>query len=160
MRGSTKHALLLVHGSSCLAAAAAHHDQHAPAQWPWERSCAVPHTHPHTTCVHACAFSSHAVVEVDGEPLDFIAMGMEPSLEEVLDEGVTRLKERPTWKLWTWRLDNNNNKEFTDAESFRQHITEKNIREELRKFLPRDDPKAPERPAEEGFRKRMWVQQQ
>lgn len=29
------------------------------------------------------------------------------------------------------------------------------MREELRKLLPREDPKAPERPAEEGLRKRM-----
>lgn len=36
-------------------------------------------------------------------------------------------------------------------------LQEKHIRDELRKLLPRDDPKAPERPAEEAFRKRMWV---
>lgn len=93
-----------------------------------------------------------AVADVDGEHLDMLAMGMEPSLEEILDEGVARLKERSTWKLWTWTPDG---QEFTDAEAFRQHVVEKHIREELRKYLPRDDPKLPERPAEEAFRKRM-----
>ena len=34
-------------------------------------------------------------------------------------------------------------------------VQEKHIREELHKYLPRDDPKAAERPAEEAFRKRM-----
>ena len=45
---------------------------------------------------------------------------VEPSLEEVLDEGVRRLKEKETWKLWTWPLDGT---EFFDADAFRAHVT-------------------------------------
>ncbi len=99
-----------------------------------------------------CSLLPLAAAEIDCEQLDMIAMGLEPTMEEVLEEGVNRLKARSTWKLWTWPLDQ---KEFTDAEAFRQHITDKQIKEEFRKFLPRDDPKLPERPAEESFRKRM-----
>ncbi|GFH10793.1 USP domain-containing protein, partial [Haematococcus lacustris] len=89
--------------------------------------------------------------EADSE-LDFIGLPPETTLEDVLDEGINRLRERSSWKLWTWPLDQS---EFTDSEAFRQHIADKAIKEELHKFLPRDDPKAPERPAEEAFRKRM-----
>lgn len=34
-------------------------------------------------------------------------------------------------------------------------LQEKHIREDLRKFLPREDTKAPEKPAEAAFRQRM-----
>lgn len=155
-----------------------------------------------------------AVAEVDGDlDGDLTMITLEPTLEEVLEEGISRLKERPTWKLWTWLADQ---KEFTDSESFRQHVTENHIPEELRRYvsarsparalqacqsvhlcmpiiilqlpsivhlvhalaqlcllhafgqselvilhvprhIPRDDPKSPERPAEEAFRKRMCV---
>jgi hypothetical protein len=91
------------------------------------------------------------VAEVDPENLELLA-SIEPTLEEVLDEGVSRLKERATWKLWSWPAEQ---KEFQDADSFRQFMVDKHIKEELRKYLPRDDPKLPERPAEEKFRKRM-----
>lgn len=58
--------------------------------------------------------------EVDIEPLDLISVGLEPTLEEILDEGARRLKERSTWKLWAWPLDN---QEFVDADAFRSHVT-------------------------------------
>jgi hypothetical protein len=35
------------------------------------------------------------------------------------------------------------------------YFQEKHIRDDLRKLLPTDDPKAPEKPAEEAFRQRM-----
>ncbi len=102
---------------------------------------------------HTVVLPALAVVDVDSEQLDMLAMGLGPTLEEVLDEGIRRLRERgSTWKLWNWPGEG---KDFIDAEAFRQFYTDKHIREELRKFLPRDDPKLPERPAEEGFRKRM-----
>ncbi|GAX74273.1 hypothetical protein CEUSTIGMA_g1722.t1 [Chlamydomonas eustigma] len=87
-----------------------------------------------------------------GEGLELITTGMDRTMEEVLDEGVQRLKDKSTWKLWTWMPDN---EEFYEAEAFRAYVTEKHIREDLRKLLPRDDPKAPEKPAEEAFRQRM-----
>jgi hypothetical protein len=87
-----------------------------------------------------------------GTDADLEYGALEGTIDEVLDAGVERLKERTTWKLWTWPGEET---EFTDAEAFRSFVTDKNIREELRKYLPRDDPKTPERPAEEAFRKRM-----
>ena len=54
------------------------------------------------------------------EGLDLMTMVLEPSLEEVLDEGVKRLRERSTWKLWTWPMDGT---EFVDADAFRAHVT-------------------------------------
>ncbi|GIL82776.1 hypothetical protein Vretimale_8343 [Volvox reticuliferus] len=88
----------------------------------------------------------------EGEPLDPALLELEPSIEDVLDEGIKRLQEKGTWKLWQWPADN---AALYDAESFRQHITEKHIREELRRLLPRDEGRAIEKPAEAAFRQRM-----
>lgn len=38
------------------------------------------------------------------------------NLNEVLDEGVSRLQDKSTWKVWQWP---NGGPEFYDAESFR-----------------------------------------
>ena len=38
------------------------------------------------------------------------------NLVEVLDEGVGRLREKSTWKVWQWPVGG---QEFFDAESFR-----------------------------------------
>jgi hypothetical protein len=51
-----------------------------------------------------------------------------------------------------WQFDD---KEFTDAESFRAHLHERRIPPELLRLLPKDDPRAPERPAEAALRQRM-----
>ncbi|KXZ54862.1 hypothetical protein GPECTOR_4g934 [Gonium pectorale] len=88
----------------------------------------------------------------EGEPLDPALLELEPSIEDVLEEGIKRLKEKGTWKLWQWPTDN---AAMYDAESFRQHVTEKHIREELRRLLPRDEGRATEKPAEAAFRQRM-----
>ncbi|GFR52505.1 hypothetical protein Agub_g15080 [Astrephomene gubernaculifera] len=88
----------------------------------------------------------------EGEPLDPALLELEPSIEDVLEEGIRRLKEKGTWKLWQWPADNTS---VYDAESFRQHITEKHIREELRRFLPREEGRSTEKPAEAAFRQRM-----
>lgn len=37
-------------------------------------------------------------------------------MDEVLEEGLSRLQNKPTWKLWHWPLDG---EEFYDADSFR-----------------------------------------
>ena len=49
-------------------------------------------------------------------PGETIAIDLEPSIEELLTAGLTRLETKPTWKLWEWQPDN---KEFLDADSFR-----------------------------------------
>lgn len=41
---------------------------------------------------------------------------LEPSLEDILEEGIKRLKEKGTWKLWKWPRTG---EEFYDAETFR-----------------------------------------
>lgn len=56
----------------------------------------------------------------DGEVLDTVLLELEPSLEVVLEEGIKRLQDKGTWKLWQWAPDN---VELFDADSFRQHIT-------------------------------------
>ena len=43
----------------------------------------------------------------------------ETSYEAILDEGIHRLQERGTWKLWTWTSESS----FYDADSFRNYIT-------------------------------------
>jgi len=50
---------------------------------------------------------------------------LEPNLDEVLSEGVSRLKERSTWKLWTWPTQPTphvEQREFVEAEAFRQYL--------------------------------------
>ena len=51
--------------------------------------------------------------------MEIISMPMDRTLEEVLDEGVQRLKQRPTWKLWTWTPET---EEFYEAEVFRTFV--------------------------------------
>ena len=51
-------------------------------------------------------------------PEDTITIDLEPSIEELLEIGVGRLKEKSAWKLWQWLADD---KEFLDADSFRCH---------------------------------------
>lgn len=53
-----------------------------------------------------------------------------PGFEEVLDEGIRRLRSHGTWKLWSWMSEG---EEFYDAEAFRNFLTEKHIRAEWKK---------------------------
>ncbi len=45
------------------------------------------------------------------------AINLEPTLEDILEEGVKRLQEKGTWKLWQWPRDG---RKFYEADSFRQ----------------------------------------
>ncbi|WIA33521.1 hypothetical protein OEZ86_006646 [Tetradesmus obliquus] len=71
-------------------------------------------------------------------------------LEEVLAEGLRRLNNQDTWKVWQF-----DGQEFYDADAFRAHVTQHHIRPELLHLLPKDDPKGLERPAEAALRQRM-----
>jgi hypothetical protein len=53
------------------------------------------------------------------EPLDPSLLELEPSIEDILKEGMKRLKDRKTWKVWQWLPDGT---ELYEAEAFRQHI--------------------------------------
>jgi hypothetical protein len=72
------------------------------------------------------------------------------SLEDVLDEGIRRLQDKGTWKVWQFA-----GSEFYDQESFRSHLHANHLPQELLHLLPKDDPKGPERPAEAALRQRM-----
>lgn len=67
------------------------------------------------------------VAEADGEPLEAMPMGLDPTLEDMLDEGLARLKERGTWKLWIWASHTGEQKEFLQAEAFRQYVTVRSV---------------------------------
>ncbi|KAK9841198.1 hypothetical protein WJX74_001758 [Apatococcus lobatus] len=73
------------------------------------------------------------------------------NLAEVLEEGVGRLREKSTWKVWQWPAGG---QEFFDAESFRQCV-EEHIDEELRAVLPKEEGRPVEKPAEAALRQRM-----
>ena len=77
-------------------------------------------------------------------------LSAEASLEEVLEEGLRRMHERGTWKVWQF-----DGREFEDAEAFRAHVHDGKLPPELRALLPKDDARAPERPAEAALRQRM-----
>ncbi|KAL3153768.1 hypothetical protein ABBQ32_013356 [Trebouxia sp. C0010 RCD-2024] len=81
-----------------------------------------------------------------------ITVSLEPGLDEIFDEGTRRLQEKSTWKLWQWPPQE---REFFDADSFRQYAEEYHISQELRKLLPRDEGKPIEKPAERALRERM-----
>lgn len=51
--------------------------------------------------------------------MEIVSFGGERTLEEVLDEGVGRLKHKSTWKLWSWIPEND---EFYEAEAFRTFV--------------------------------------
>lgn len=61
--------------------------------------------------------------------MEIVSFGGERTLEEVLDEGVDRLKNKSTWKLWTWLPEND---EFYEAEAFRTFVL---VRNSCRKSL-------------------------
>jgi hypothetical protein len=46
---------------------------------------------------------------------------METPLVEVLEEGIARLQDKATWKLWEFTADMET-AQFTDADSFRQYV--------------------------------------
>jgi len=69
-----------------------------------------------------------------------------------LPRGPQNKEAATTWKVWQWPPDGT---EFYDSDSFRAHIHEHALRPELLALLPRDDPKAPEKPAERALRERM-----
>lgn len=59
----------------------------------------LPHPlHPshHLACVPPAAV---AYSEENGEPFDPAMYGLVPELNEVLEEGLERLKSKPTWKV-------------------------------------------------------------
>eukprot|EP00983_Pelagomonas_calceolata_P044196 1139200-Pelagomonas_calceolata.AAC.2 len=80
-------------------------------------------------------------------------MLLEPNLDEVLNEGVNRLKERSTWKLWTWPTQptpHMEQREFVEAEAFRQHLVVRKQRVGV------EGRGREERGGACGWRRRMW----
>ena len=61
----------------------------------------------------------HSSAAALGEGMELVSMPYDRTLEEVLDEGIQRLKQRPTWKLWTWAPETD---EFFEAEAFRTFV--------------------------------------
>lgn len=57
-----------------------------------------------------------ADIAAGAEPIPGTPLPPEPTMDEVLAEGLKRLHTKPTWKLWHWTLDG---EEFYDADSFR-----------------------------------------
>jgi ferredoxin len=86
-------------------------------------------------------------VDAGGELVDFC---VEVSLEDVLDEGIRRLRDKGTWKVWQF-----GGNEFFEQETFKKHLHEAHLPQDLLHLLPKDDPKGPERPAEAALRQRM-----
>lgn len=91
--------------------------------------------------------SGAPAVDAGGELVDFC---VEVSLEDVLDEGIRRLRDKGTWKVWQF-----GGSEFFEQETFKKHLHEAHLPQDLLHLLPKDDPKGPERPAEAALRQRM-----
>jgi hypothetical protein len=89
-----------------------------------------------------------------GQPLD---LSLDPPLDAVLEEGLSRSRKSGTWKEWRWPgVSGEEERRFLDSDSFRQFLEEL-LDKELRQLLPRDPEgsKPMERPAEAGLRQRM-----
>lgn len=90
-----------------------------------------------------------------------IVITLEPPVDKVLETGLERSKERGTWKIWRWpsseEEESDEMKEFYDSETFRKHLEEFVLPEELRAGIPKEEEgvKAVETPAEAGLRQRM-----
>ncbi|BDA41097.1 probable inactive ubiquitin carboxyl-terminal hydrolase 54 at C-terminar half [Coccomyxa sp. Obi] len=88
-----------------------------------------------------------------GEPGEIPwAVNLEPTVEELLEEGIKRLHSRDTWKLWKWP---NSDKVFYTPDEFKRFIEEEQLDEELVKHLPREEGKPVEKPAEAALRTKM-----
>jgi len=83
-----------------------------------------------------------------------IILAFDPTLDEVLEQGLTRSKECGTWKIWRWPPDK---AEFKDTEAFRKHLEEHLLGPEHRAVLPKEPEgsRPLEQPNEAAFRKRM-----
>lgn len=104
--------------------------------------------YPFSLSMLCCFIFASVALEPDVELADYVLADV--PLEDVLEEGLRRLSSKETWKIWQF-----DGQEFYDAESFRNHIHEHHIKEELLRLLPKDDPKGTERPAEAALRQRM-----
>lgn len=51
-----------------------------------------------------------------GEPGEIPWVNLEPTVEELLEEGIKRLHSRDTWKLWKWP---NSDKVFYTPDEFK-----------------------------------------
>ena len=74
---------------------------------------------PHAVYNALLPTAAELVADGEGGSVDPSMLELETSMEEVLDEGAKRLREKSTWKLWQWAADNT---EFFEAEAFRQHV--------------------------------------
>jgi hypothetical protein len=90
---------------------------HAPCSTPAARCCwsSCTHTagagHSHACPYHPCC--------AEPELIDAGAYIIEPALDEILEEGIKRLQQKETWKVWQWPPDN---ADFFDADAFRQYM--------------------------------------
>ena len=56
-----------------------------------------------------------------GEEGEYLVM--EPALEETLEEGILRMRDKGTWKVWTWPAGSGVEQHaFYDSEAFRSFI--------------------------------------
>jgi Ubiquitin carboxyl-terminal hydrolase len=83
-----------------------------------------------------------------------VILTFDPTLDEVLDEGLERSKASGTWKVWHWPPDK---AEFKDTEAFKEHMEEHLLGPEHRAVLPKEveGSRPLEQPNEAAFRKRM-----
>lgn len=69
-----------------------------------------------TGCSDLRGCVGHAAAEEQMYPGEAITFDLEPSIEDLRELGIDRLKKKATWKLWQWPPEE---KEFLDADSFR-----------------------------------------
>jgi hypothetical protein len=140
-------ALLTVDLDTLRAAAAAHAEKNRAAQ---QHAAAEPGGSGDGAAAAARGGGSDCGAGARGDECGGAPAGGEVCLGDILEEGLRRLAERDTWKVWQY-----GDAEFFDQDAFRAHMHEAHVPPELLHLLPKDDPKGPERPAEAGLRQRM-----
>ena len=72
----------------------------------------------HQLCSAAAQEEAELAAEIaaGAEPIPGTPLPPAPTLDELLDEGLSRCQSKPTWKLWIWPVVG---QDFYDADSFR-----------------------------------------
>ena len=83
-----------------------------------------------------------------------MVINFDPPVDEILELGLARSKERNTWKVWQWPLEEST---FFYSDAFRKHLEDNLLGEEHRAVLPKEPEgsRPLERPSEAAFRQRM-----
>lgn len=83
-----------------------------------------------------------------------MVINLDPPVDDILELGLSRSKDRGTWKVWQWPPEEAT---FLDSDAFRKYLEDNLLGEEHRVVLPKEPEgtRPMEKPSEAAFRQRM-----